>query len=134
MRRVDAGVSQPVGDGAQIDARLEQMHGRAVPQTVRMDALVLEGGHLLRCLAHMALENEARAEAQAIGVRRKLWQILAMLAEIDAAGGNKEEAQVARVQAREVIDYIAAHAPAGLRTKFLNLPEVNAVMKPGSSA
>ena len=104
----------------------------AIPEALYLKAKALRGQQQLDQVR--ATLNEARAEAQAIGVRRKLWQILAMLAEIDAAGGNKEEAQVARVQAREVIDYIAAHAPAGLRTKFLNLPEVNAVMKPGSSA
>ena len=118
-----------------IDSLLERLrYARtrvAIPEALYLKAQALRGQQQVD-QARTTLQ-EARAEAQAIGVRRKLWQILALLGEIEAAAGNKAEAQAARTQARDVVDYIAAHVPADLRAKFLNLPEVNAVMKPGSS-
>ena len=44
MRAVDAFVSQPVGDGAEINPGFEQINGGAVPNTVGVDALALEHG------------------------------------------------------------------------------------------
>ena len=112
---------------------LRYAHTRvAIPETLYLKAQALHG--LQRTDQARATLNEGIAEARAIGVRRKLWQILAMLGEIEAASGNKAEAQTARMQAREVIEYIAAHAPAALRGKFLNRPEVSALIKPESSA
>jgi tetratricopeptide (TPR) repeat protein len=91
-----------------------------------------------------AVLNEARAEAEALGMRRILWRILAALAEIEVGRGNTTEAHALRQQAREVILYIADHCPpdpsagsgqapsAGsgqsLRASFLQLPEVRAVL------
>ena len=42
--RVGARVAQPVADGDEIHAGLQQMYGRAVPQTVGVQALAGEGG------------------------------------------------------------------------------------------
>lgn len=59
--------------------------------------------------------NRARMEAEAMGSRRMLWQILAALGETD--------------KAREVVDYIAQNTPEELRASFLNLPNVREVME-----
>ena len=85
-----------------------------------------------------AVLNEARAEAEALGMRRILWRILAALAEIEAGRGTLRaaEAQALRRQAREIILYIADHCPQALstgsgqslRASFLRLPEVRAVL------
>ena len=60
--------------------------------------------------------QQAKSEAEQIGSRWILWQIHAALGERD--------------QARDVIGFIAAHTPPGLRESFLNLPDVRAVMNP----
>jgi hypothetical protein len=83
-----------------------------------------------------AVLNEARAEAEALGMRRILWRILAALSMLAAGRGNATEAQALRRQARQSILYIADHCPpdpsAGsgqsLRDSFLHLPEVQAVL------
>jgi hypothetical protein len=41
---IRAGVTQPVTDGHEIDARLQEMDGRAVPQAVRVEPLSYETG------------------------------------------------------------------------------------------
>jgi tetratricopeptide (TPR) repeat protein len=99
----------------------------AIPEALYVKAQALRG--LQRIDQVRAALTEAHAEAQAIGVRRKLWQILALLGEIEAASGNQVEAQAARAQAREVIEYIAAHAPTDLSKSFLNSREVRAVLE-----
>lgn len=80
--------------------------------------------HFLQAQALRALGNEpaarevfiqARAEADQIGSRWLLWQIHAALGE--------------RAQAREHIEYIAAHAPPELRESFLAKPQVHAVIQ-----
>jgi class 3 adenylate cyclase/tetratricopeptide (TPR) repeat protein len=75
--------------------------------------------------------REAAQVAEEIGQRRLLWQILAVLAEVETRQGNAAAAQTARGRAREVIDYIARHAgDSGLRESFLALPEVQSVLSP----
>jgi tetratricopeptide (TPR) repeat protein len=81
----------------------------------------------------LVILNEACAEAQAMGSRRNLWKIFAAIGEIEAARGDDAAAQAARAEAHEVIDYIAEHAPAHLRDKFLSLSDVRAILKPESS-
>ncbi|MBI5304296.1 MAG: hypothetical protein HY868_19340 [Chloroflexi bacterium] len=71
---------------------------------------------------------EGRAEAIRLNSRWLLWRIYAALSEIEAARGNIHEANTLRTHARVVIEYIAAHTPEELRTSFLNLPDVRAVM------
>jgi hypothetical protein len=61
---------------------------------------------------------EARAEAEAIGSRRLLWQILATLADLET---DLLKAEYLRHQAREIIEYIADHTPPEWRASFLGL-------------
>jgi tetratricopeptide (TPR) repeat protein len=75
-----------------------------------------------------AVLNEARAEAEALGMRRILWRILAALSVLAAGRGNATDAQALRRQAREIIAYIADHCPLALHDSFLHLPEVQAVL------
>ncbi len=75
----------------------------------------------------MELLHQARAEAEGMQSRRLLWQIDATLSEMESERGNNADAEKFREQAREVIEYIAAHTPPDLRDSFLNLPQVRAV-------
>ena len=59
---VEAFVPHPMGDGAEIDPRLEQVHGGGVANTVGMDALALERRQHGGGPSHVPLQNEARAE------------------------------------------------------------------------
>jgi hypothetical protein len=72
---------------------------------------------------------QARAEAEALGSRRMLWQILAALGQIEDRRGNQSEAQSLRRQAREIVEFIAEHCPTDVRVSFLNLPDVRDVMR-----
>ena len=67
----------------------------------------------------------ARAEAEAIGSRRMLWQILVALSRLEP---DPTAAERLRRQAREIVEYIANHTPPDLRTSFLALPAVRAVL------
>jgi hypothetical protein len=67
----------------------------------------------------------ARAEAEAIGSRRLLWQILAALSRLEP---DPLEAERLRGQAGEVITFIAGHTPVELRATFLTLPAVRAIL------
>jgi hypothetical protein len=68
---------------------------------------------------------QARAEAEALGARRILWEILFALSQIEAERGNAAEAEALRRQAREIVEYIADHAGAPeLRASFLGQPRV----------
>jgi tetratricopeptide (TPR) repeat protein len=71
--------------------------------------------------------QEAYAEAEAIGSRRMLWQILFALSQLET---DPVEAQRLRRQAQEIIEYIANHISySQLRTSFLALPQVQAVFE-----
>ena len=71
--------------------------------------------------------REARAEAESVGSRRMLWQILAALSEIEEAQGRHLEAMQLRAQARGVLSYIAAHIPTPeQRDSFVRQPAVRA--------
>ena len=72
---------------------------------------------------------EAKAVAERIGQRRTLWQILAVLAEIEEQQGNISEARSYRDEARNIIDYIAGHAGSELRSSFLSMPQVMSLLK-----
>ncbi len=99
------------------------------PEALYLKAQALRGLH--QSDQARGILNEACAEAQAMGSRRILWKILTAISEIEMHDGNAVAAQAARVQAREVIEYIAAHAPADLRASFLALPEVGALLDLG---
>jgi adenylate cyclase len=105
-------------------------------RVVLPEALYLKGQALLAQghldAAQVAL-TEARAEAEAVTARPMLWQILAVLAEIDDQYGDAAQAELLRDQAREVIRYIADHAGSPeLRASFLARPDVRAVADAGA--
>jgi tetratricopeptide (TPR) repeat protein len=80
--------------------------------------------------AQRAFET-ARLEAEAVGSRRTLWQILAALSRIEAEHGHPAEARQLQQQARDIIEYIAAHIESPeLRASFLNQPDVRAALEP----
>lgn len=88
--------------------------------------------------AHWATENidgarttlgQARAEAEALNMRRILWQIYAALGDVEAQDGNPAEARSLRAHAREIVEYIAEHTPLELRASFFALPQVRAIME-----
>jgi ATP/maltotriose-dependent transcriptional regulator MalT len=68
---------------------------------------------------------EAHREAEAMGSRQILWQILAALSQLET---DPAEAYRLRQQARKVIDYIAGRTASELRRSFLALPTVQAVL------
>jgi tetratricopeptide (TPR) repeat protein len=67
---------------------------------------------------------EARMEAEALGARGVLWEILALWSDLEAQYGDATKARQAHTQARDIVEYIAAHSPPDLRASFLNLPAV----------
>lgn len=86
-----------------------------------------------------AADTLARAQAfsEQIGEKIVLWQILAARSRVEMVRGNPKGAAHYRAQARQVVEYIAAHTPQAspfdpelnLRETFLNLPAVQAVIK-----
>ncbi len=66
--------------------------------------------------------------------RRTLRQILAALAEIESKCGQIDAARALRTQAREIVDYIAAHAHAEQRAAFLPREDVREVTERSSTA
>ena len=75
-----------------------------------------------------ALLTQARRQAEAMHLRYRLWPILFQLLEMEMERGDAAQIERVRGQAREVIAYIANHAPAPYRESFLNLPDVRIVM------
>jgi tetratricopeptide (TPR) repeat protein len=73
-----------------------------------------------RELARQRWES-ARAEAEALGARRRLWPILAELSRLEQ---DPLEADRLRQQARALVSYIGGKAPTELRDFFLGLPAV----------
>jgi hypothetical protein len=69
---------------------------------------------------------EAQAEAEVIGSRRILWQILFTLSQLETEPAETERL---RKQAQEIVAYIANNiSEPELRASFLGLPEVQAVL------
>ncbi len=96
------------------------------------DVLHLQGQAMLRLGQESAARDrllEARAEAEAIGSRWLLWQILFSLSQLET---DPTEAQRLRRQAEEIIKYIADHIDdLELRASFLDLPDVQAIVESG---
>ena len=94
-------------------------------------ALYLQGQAFLALdqtqVAYNCLQ-EARVEAETIGSQWILWQILAMLSQIET---DPTESKRLRQQAQKIINDIADHTPLGLRESFLNLPQVQQVLDKG---
>jgi len=96
------------------------------------EALYLKGQALLaqgKIAEARAILIEARTEAEALGSRRMSWRIFTALSRIEAEHGHPAEARQLNQQARDTIEYIAAHIGSfELRTSFLNRPEVHAAL------
>lgn len=96
------------------------------------DALYLKGQALFaqeQFEAAGRILSEARAEAESLGSRRMLWQILALLRAIEAGRGRHAGARRLCAQARELIAYIADHMPKPeLTASFMERPLVRAIM------
>jgi tetratricopeptide (TPR) repeat protein len=74
--------------------------------------------------AHTALQNGWEL-AETMGERQDSWRILWELSRLEAAAGKHDEAEHYRLQAREVVAYIADHAGSDeLRASFVAMPEV----------
>lgn len=64
--------------------------------------------------------NEAYGEAEALGVRREAWRIVATMAELETAAGNLARAEVLRGQSRQLVAFVGEHIrEADLRQSFL---------------
>ncbi len=77
--------------------------------------------------AHVML-LDARGRAESIQTRYRLLPILMTLRDLEIAFGHPVEAEAVRIEASEVVTYIAEHAPADLRATFLSQPAVRAVI------
>jgi tetratricopeptide (TPR) repeat protein len=136
---VAAEIALAQGDGARALALAERSLGIVREIGVRsfLATVLYYKGRALQLLGQLeeaaAVLSEARAEAEALGIRRDLWRILAALSDPrldrgEAGRGHADEAQTLRQQARDVITYITDHCPSDLRASFLSLPEVRAVL------
>lgn len=96
------------------------------------DALAIKGRALLaqgRPAAAEEVLTAAREEAEAIGARRVLWQILAALADAHERLENRERAAELREEAAAAIHFLARHVEEqALRQSFLQRPAVRAVL------
>lgn len=79
-------------------------------------------------LAALEILHQARAEAEKMNLRRLLWQIYALLGEMENGQGHAEEANAYRERARDILNYIVKHIPSEFRSAFLELPQVREVM------
>ena len=101
---------------------------------LRPDVLHLKGKALLGLgSSHLAEAHdvllEARAAAESLGSRRALWPILLSLGEVERQQGHQIESERLLQQAQKIVTSIAHHIEGlELRTTFLNLPSVKAVL------
>lgn len=72
--------------------------------------------------------EQADTIAQTVGSKRIRWEILAQRAALEKQRGDSDAAQALLQQAREIIEFIAAHAPDELRETFLNRAAVQSIM------
>jgi hypothetical protein len=78
--------------------------------------------------AFTALQN-GRELAATMGEREVSWLISGELSALEAAAGRHDEAERYRLEAREVVTYIANHAGSDkLRASFLALPEAHRLL------
>lgn len=112
------------------DHLLDQMQHAGI-RPFQCDVLEIKGQALIKqgqFDSARALLLQAHKQAQAMNARRPLWSILKCLGQIEMLNGNPIPAQAYQTQARNIITYIAEHAPADLRASFLNLPAVCEVL------
>jgi hypothetical protein len=93
------------------------------------EVLHLQGQALLALGRQVAARDrwlEARTIAEAIGSKQRLWPTLFALSQLEL---NPTEAEHLLQQAREIVEYIAAHIDSSkLRGSFLSLPQVRIVL------
>jgi len=135
MGIVEAELALATGDHARVLAVTDEGIPFLRQAGIRLffaDVLYTRGralGALDRADEAYAMLKEARAEAEAIGARRILWQIMLTLSDLEALHGHHAEAESLRQQAREIIGYIADHTGSPeLRASFLGLPDVQRAM------
>lgn len=73
--------------------------------------------------------RHAQAVAAQLNSRWMLWQVLADLSQLETRRGNADNANTYVQQARELIEYIAAHTPPDLCESFLASPAVQSLMR-----
>jgi tetratricopeptide (TPR) repeat protein len=109
---------------------LERLRGLGVRQFVPQ-ALLVQGTALAamgRGADSERVLREARSEAEALGCRRVLWEILRELSRVLASSGDPTEAAGARAEAARLVRQIAESIDdPRLRTSFLGRPDVHAV-------
>lgn len=77
---------------------------------------------------------EAQREAEQIGSRRMLWQILYAQSQLELRQGNRSGAESLLAQARYIVGYIVEHLQqAELSESFLRLPTVHRIMEAAQS-
>jgi class 3 adenylate cyclase/tetratricopeptide (TPR) repeat protein len=113
------------------DDVLGQLRRMGIRQLVPQ-ALLLKGHSLA---AEGRLEEardalrEARSEAESLGSRWVLWEVLGELSRLQAAAGGATEATLLRVEAARIVDGIAQSIDdEELRRRFLARPEVRSVV------
>ena len=109
---------------------LERLRGLGVRQFVPQ-ALLVQGTALAAMGRGADAERvlrEARSEAEVLGCRRVLWEILRELSRVLASSGDPTEAAGARAEAARLVRQIAESIDdPGLRTSFLGRPDVHAL-------
>lgn len=76
--------------------------------------------------------EQGRVEAETLGARWELWQILGALAEIETERGNPRAADTFRDQARDIVVHIAERVPQpSLRDSFLATVQVRKIIGGG---
>lgn len=73
--------------------------------------------------------RDAEKIAKSMQARSVLWQILALRAEIESRRGNLDQANSLKAEAREIANWIAAHAPAELAESFRAQPQVRGLFE-----
>jgi tetratricopeptide (TPR) repeat protein len=97
-----------------------------LPSALHLKAKVLLGRE--RYQEARVLLLDARRQAEGVQARFRLWPILATLSQVEEQLGNATQARATRAEARGAIEYVAKHTPADLRDKFVNMPDVRAVL------
>ena len=130
---VDAEISLAQDKYEDVISRMDEtitILGNIEVHIARPDARYLKGQALLNLgqtdKAYEVLAK-ARAEAEAIGTRTTLWPILVALSQLES-----DPAEVAQLhqQAQEIVEFIANNTGSSeLRASFLDLPEVQVVLK-----
>lgn len=104
--------------------------GAYIPQVLTIRGRALLAAGQLEAAARTL--EKARAKAEAMGSRQRLWQILAALAEVETARGNEEQAEGLGREAQEILREIAGRVPtADLRASFLARPDVRSLLDRG---